>query len=41
MGPSALVKQPVLAVENSDFKPTLLCLKIDLGSRPVRVGGVG
>ena len=32
LGSLALVRQPVLEKENSEFKPALLCLKNDLVS---------
>ena len=41
-GSLALVRQPTLEKENSQFKPTLLRLKIDLVLHPAhgrRVGG--
>ena len=35
-----LVRQPVEEKENSDFKPAVLCFKVDFVSIPVHCGGV-
>ena len=39
-GNLALLRQPVLEKENSEFKPALLCSKIDLVSHPIHGRGV-
>ena len=41
LGPLALVRQPIQEKENSEFKPTLLRLKIDLVSHPACGRGFG
>ena len=37
----ALLRQPVKEKENSDFKPVVFHLKIDLVSHPAHGGGIG
>ena len=36
-----MVLQPVVEMENSEFRPVKLCLKIDLVLHPVRAEGLG
>ena len=41
MGSLVLVRQPFYEKEGSEFKPALLCLKIDLMLHPACGEGVG
>ena len=41
LSPLTLVRQPVYVKENSEIKPAVFRLKIDLMSHPIRDGRVG